>query len=363
MSTVLHILDLPPERETSLAKIERHLVDILQRLRWRARGNDPLAFETTQDAEAWSDEMDACRPTAADRDRIRRRARELARRREAASGMMHLDPEAQARLRGLAAGVRAVRIATEHQADEIAAALHDEMPWMAEATTIVWQAMRESLRAGAPALRLPPLLLDGSPGVGKSHWARRLAALIGAPSELIDAAAEPAGFAVAGTQRGWASAQPGRPVELIMRERIGNPIIVIDEIDKVGEVRSDRGTRFALADALLPLLEPLSAQRWSCPYFRVSFDMSWIGWVLTSNDLRRVPAPLVSRCRVVEVPPLAGPHLAGFARRQGAVRGLSEEATEVLAERLQRGAAPLDLRAVLRLIDGLAAREHRPQLH
>lgn len=71
---------------------------------------------------------------------------------------------------------------------------------------------------------MPPMLLSGPPGVGKSYWARRLAALIGAPLEFIDAGNEPAGFAVVGSQKGWATAQPGRPIELILREHIDNPI-------------------------------------------------------------------------------------------------------------------------------------------
>ncbi|MPQ96104.1 AAA family ATPase [Thioclava sp. JE_KL1] len=196
------------------------------------------------------------------------------------------------------------------------------------------------------------------------NFGRRLGVKIACRlTELIDAANEPAGFAVAGSQRGWATAQPGRPVELILRERVGNPVIVIDEVDKVGDVRSDRGFSFALSNALLPLLEPLSARTWNCPYFRVRFDMRWITWVLTSNNRRTVPAPLLSRCRVVDIPPLSGAHLAYFARREGVARGLPADTVDALVDMLRGVGRGWDLRAVLKLIEGVLAREALPLLH
>ncbi|KFE33596.1 AAA family ATPase [Thioclava atlantica] len=363
MSDHFPICDLRFDLETSPAKIEAELTSFLRKLRWVAKGHDRADFDAVRDDDRWDDAMRACRPSLHDGDRIRRRASALADRRLSASGMAHLGRDARETLTGLKHGVRMEQLASEHRADEIAAALHEEMPWMSRASEIAWNAMRESVRSGAPALRLPTLLLDGPPGIGKSHWARRLAELIGTPSELIDAAAEPAGFAVAGSQKGWGTAHPGRPVEMILRERVGNPIIVIDEIDKVGEVRSDKGISFALSNALLPLLEPLSARAWSCPFFRVRFDMRWISWVLTSNNRRNVPAPLLSRCRVVDVAPLTGVHLVHFARREGARRGLSDGAIEALSEVLARTHQNVDLRAVIKLIDGLFARENLPPRH
>ncbi len=156
--------------------------------------------------------------------------------------------------------------------------------------------MRRSVREGWPGLRLPPLLLDGPPGIGKSHWARRLGALLSAPVTVIEATGESASFGVVGSQRGWGGAHPGRPIETVLQTLIGNPVIVVDEVEKAGTITSNKGTAYGLTEGLLPLLEPLSARRWSCPYYQVKFDMSWVGWVMTSNDYRRLPAPLLSRC-------------------------------------------------------------------
>lgn len=72
--------------------------------------------------------------------------------------------------------------------------------------------------------------------------------------------------------------------------------MIVDEVEKAGQACSTKGHAFGLAEALLPLLEPLTARRWSCPYYQVKFDMSWVIWVMTSNDCRLLPEPLLSRC-------------------------------------------------------------------
>ncbi|OOY04596.1 hypothetical protein [Thioclava sp. F28-4] len=118
---------------------------------------------------------------------------------------------------------------------------------------------------------------------------------------------------------------------------MGDPVVAIDEVDKVGDVRSHRGFSFALSNSLLSMLELLSARTWSCPYCRVRFDMRWISWIRSSNNRRAVPAPLLSRCRVLDVPSLSGAHLTYFARREGTARGLPADTVEALVGML-RGA-------------------------
>jgi len=122
-----------------------------------------------------------------DRIKVNKRVEKLIARRQEASEMRHLLRDERKRLHALADGVRLAEVQTEHRADEIAAALHDEMPWMASATEQVWRGMRSSVRDGAPGLRLPPILLDGPPGIGKSFWARRLGRLLTVPTTVIEA--------------------------------------------------------------------------------------------------------------------------------------------------------------------------------
>ena len=304
--------------------------------------------------------------TYADNRRIERRAQRLHKARLAASGLGHLKKEDLQRLEALRNGVSLISLPSEHRADELAAELHSEMPWLAPATEIVWHAMRASVREGWPGLRLPPMLLDGPPGIGKSHYARRLGALLALPTTSIEATSESASFGLVGGQKGWSEAQPGRVLETILHSLIGNPLIVVDEIEKAGNVTSHKGHAFRLVDALLPLLEPMTAKKWTCPYYQVSFDMSHIGWILTSNDYSRLPEPLLSRCPPIRLRDLTHAELSGFIRRQGASRNLSGDAIEAMIDAL-RHPGLRDQRPSLRVASRMLARaeslERMPMLH
>ncbi len=306
-----------------------------------------------------------CSLTEDERNRVKRRTRRYLSWREEKSGLAHLSRAERGRLDTLRQGAELKVIETEHQADEIASVLHSEMPWMAPATEQVWRDLRLSVRRGDAAPRLSPLLLVGPPGIGKSFWARRLAEALSVPACVIEATGEPAGFSVSGTQRGWGSAGAGKPLEAILNSGIANPIVVVDEVEKAGQVTSNKGTPYQLADALLPLLEPLTAAAWSCPYFRVKFDMSWIGWVLTANSLHGLPPPLLSRCPPVQLAPLSKEQLAGFARREGKRRGLGEDAIGAVEDVIASVSKPrlVSLRTVSRMLDNVASAAVRPSLH
>ncbi|WP_183154060.1 hypothetical protein [Paracoccus siganidrum] len=83
---------------------------------------------------------------------------------------------------------------------------------------------------------------------------------------MIEATGENASFGVVGSQRGWGGSCPGRLIETVIQSCIANPVMVVDEIEKAGTPTSMKGLTFGLAEALLPLLEPMTARRWSCPY-------------------------------------------------------------------------------------------------
>ncbi|UFS64885.1 hypothetical protein LO749_12150 [Paracoccus denitrificans] len=96
---------------------------------------------------------------------------------------------------------------------------------MAPATEVIWRAMRRSVRDGAPGLRIPPLLLDSPPGIGKSYWSRRLGALLATSTTVIEATGENASFGIVGSQRGWGGSHPGRLIETVLQSRIANPVM------------------------------------------------------------------------------------------------------------------------------------------
>jgi hypothetical protein len=299
----------------------------------------------------------------ADMGRIRRRAVWFLERKQLSTGMHHLSDENRVRLTSLRGGLPVARIASEHEADEIAAALHAEMPWMAPATEAVWHGLRASAREGLPGFRFSPLVLVGSPGIGKSHWARRLAHHLAVPTTMIDATGEPATFGIVGSQRGWSNATPGKLLQTILRERHGGPLVIVDEIEKSGDIHSSKGTRHALTDALLPLLERMTAATWECPFFQIKCDMSWVNWVMTANSRQGLPEPLQSRCVVLDLPNLTTDQLRDFAQTEGARRDLPAPAMAALMDVFDCGAiinAGLSLRTVSRMLDRAQALAYKP---
>jgi hypothetical protein len=304
--------------------------------------------------------------TDVDTIRIKRRAMRYLERLHNSTGTQHLPQRDQALLTPLRGGLPVARILTEHEADEIAAALHAEMPWMAPATEVVWHGLRASARNGLPGLRFDPLVLVGSPGIGKSFWARRLAHHLEVPTTSIDATGEPAAFSLVGAQRGWGSAAPGKLMLTALRERHAGPIVIIDEVEKSGNVQSTEGSRHTLTDALLPLLERMTAETWECPYYQIRADMSWANWVMTANSRWGLPAPLLSRCIVLDMPDLTGSQLQVFVEEQGAKRSLPRPAIDATLEAIQRRMAAAghtpSLRTVSRMLDRVVFMAQRPVL-
>lgn len=288
-----------------------------------------------------------------DKQRIKNRVQRILQHRTEASGLGHLSEKEIQRLRPLMNGVRLVEPRDEHWVDEAVAALHEEMPWMSAATNEVWHALRR-IASCKGTIRLPNLLLNGPPGIGKSVWARRLSELLELPRCEIDASLGGVGFSVAGTERGWSSAQPGRPLETVLQHRVGNPLVVVDEICKAQSGTSDSGAHHAFSDSLLSFLEPATAAAWECPYFRTKFDMSHISWVLTANDISRVPEPLVNRCTVIELQALSSFQLKGFARHQAVRMGLSKDSSDaiegVIEHSMDELGHYLSLRNVVRML-------------
>ena len=301
-----------------------------------------------------------------DKMRIANRAVNYVDRLDAATGMQHLKADDRKALRRLKEGVTVSRVPTEHDADVLAATLHEEMPWMGPATEHIWHALRKSVREDLPGFQFAPLLLLGPPGIGKSHWARGLGKLLEVPTTVVEATGEPASFALIGSQRGWGNAGPGKVMETILREKCASPIMVVDEVEKAGEVNSEKGLRFSLTDALLPLLERMTAATWQCPYYRVKFDLSWVGWVLTANSLHGLPEPLLSRCPPLELPPVSKQHLIGFARRLGKAGELPDEAITAIEEIIWMCRGDMggpSLRTVKRMIERAEIATTRPLLH
>ncbi|MDT8328314.1 MAG: hypothetical protein RQ750_13165, partial [Roseovarius sp.] len=151
-----------PDPSFSRDKVENRLTSHRRALLAARKGwQHPLNEDGTLDNKSWQDLLDDIDLTWSDQKKIGRRAETISQRHKAATGIAHLRSDDAKKIEVLREGVRLAQVSSEHHADELAAALHAEFPWMAPATEIVWHAMRRSVRAGDPGVRIPPILLDG----------------------------------------------------------------------------------------------------------------------------------------------------------------------------------------------------------
>ncbi len=196
--------------------------------------------------------------------------------------------------------------------------------------------------------RIRPILLAGDPGVGKTHFALQLAEALGVPMQKWSAANAQASFQLVGGASEWSQASPGLIFDLLAKGQSAAPVLILDEVDKIGDA-----SRYPVLPALLELLEPLTARAFRNEYFGMEFDTSRMIVVLTANDLDHVPAPLLSRVEVFNVPApepeqrlrIIHWEFERLRRRTRRCMELDAAGSSALAERMD-----LDLRQTLRLV-------------
>lgn len=146
------------------------------------------------------------------------------------------------------------------------------------------------------ALEITPMLLLGPPGVGKTHFAREVAQLLGTGMGFVSMSSLTAGWVLSGASSQWKGARPGKVFETLVDGHYANPVMVIDEIDKArGEHAYDP------LGALYSLLEHDTAHAFTDEFAEVPIDASQVIWVATANDERAIPEPILNRVNVYEV--------------------------------------------------------------
>ncbi|OOY18257.1 hypothetical protein BMI85_04865 [Thioclava sp. DLFJ4-1] len=241
---------------------------------------------------------------------------------------------------------------------DLAAVLHAQAPWLAEVSTSIMNQGLAHIAAGGVGLRFDPMILVGSPGCGKTHFARLVAEFARTPRAIIDVGAGGAGFRIAGVEHGWSSARSGVPVELISETAVANPVIVVDEVCKAGgAMHSADRSATSLTTSLLQVLERSSAEHFVCPFLRTRFDLSHVNWILTANYEHQIPAPLLDRCQVFRVDASKPEHLVAFFNRAAgddAEPGELERVGAFIEEMCDAGRPP-SLRQIGRLAKSLRA--------
>ncbi|WP_374351098.1 AAA family ATPase [Chitinimonas sp.] len=141
-----------------------------------------------------------------------------------------------------------------------------------------------------------PKLLDGPPGVGKTMFAEALAKAMNVPFLKISLGSIQGGFEITGTAMHWSNAAPGRLIEILADHAEANPVVLLDEIDKMSDYRSDR-----VSACLLDLLDPQQAKRLRDDGCNMVFDASKLILIATSNNRDLIASPLLNRMEVFDI--------------------------------------------------------------
>ena len=184
-------------------------------------------------------------------------------------------------------------------------ALFEELPNFTEVLEDVRKQLALCVDSN-DSVELPPMLLLGEPGIGKTHFARRLANLLGTGFGFVPMSSLTAGWVLSGASSQWKNAKPGKVFDTFLNGDYANPVIVVDEMDK-----SSGDGQYDPLGALYELLESSTATRFVDEFAEVPIDASGAVWLATANDPARIPEPLLSRMSVYEIDP---PDAEGSAR-------------------------------------------------
>lgn len=163
--------------------------------------------------------------------------------------------------------------------------------------------LKSSIRQGSgqKGIVFENLLLVGTPGAGKSYFARRLCENVELPYVMFNAASTMGSSDLVGVSSGYSSRHESLMSAAVIDKGFVNPVIIIDELEKASGDRDSNSGH--IHDGLLPLLEKSEAKNWFDKGINCHVDVSHCSFVMTANEIESIPEPLMSRVRSIRMEP------------------------------------------------------------